>query len=91
MPFRSDMYDRLQISINLVSKFTRNDLTLCITIVDVHNQFLLNHIFYFSKLYIHKCKCLKTKPLFSVFQKEKIMIFLFVSFYRVVLFFSDCM
>lgn len=73
MPFWSDLYDRLQILINLVSKFTINDLTFCITIFDVHNQFLLNHIFYFSKFYIHKCKCLKTKQLFTFlsFTKNK--------------------
>lgn len=66
------MYDRLQISIILVSEFTRNYLTFCITIVDVHNQFLLNHIFYFSKCYIHKCKCLKTKQLFKSVSFTKI-------------------
>ncbi len=37
---------------------------------DVHTQFVPNIIFILGKFYIHKCKCLKTKPLFSVFQKE---------------------
>ncbi len=50
--------------------FQKNDIIfgllngICIT------QFTLNIILILGKFYIHKCKCLKTKPLFSVFQKE---------------------
>ncbi len=45
----------------------KNDVIFGLLMEDVCTQFILNIILILGKYYIHKCKCLKTKPFVCVF------------------------
>jgi len=64
------MYDWLEPNLQSLSSLTRDNTTFGITMKDKNYEMLLNTLIILGKFFIHKCKCFKTQPLFTVFKRE---------------------
>ncbi len=50
--------------------FVRKHIMFGIQLDDKKNVFFINIMLILGKFFFHKCKCMKTKPYFSVFKRD---------------------
>jgi len=62
----------LESKIQSLPTFARKHIMFGILLNEKRNEFLVNVMLILGKFFIHKSKCMKTKPYFSVFKKELI-------------------
>jgi len=70
--FWENMSYWLESKIQSLPTFARKHIMFGILLNEKRNEFLVNVMLILGKFFIHKSKCMKTKPYFSVFKKELI-------------------
>lgn len=60
----------LETKIHSLPTFARKHIMFGMLLDEKKNEFFINVMLILGKFFIHKCKCMKTKPYFSVFKRD---------------------